>query len=194
MQTVSGVFRSRTYAEVAVADLVNHGIPQSSIIFLSSEPAPLASIGGVNRQEAVEEKLEGLPTTDAEADGMGKGVGALMGGGVGATAGWAAGAAVANLLLPGVGMVFALGLGGAALLGLGGAVAGAEVGELSEHALDTGIPKDDVTLYRQLLKEGWSLVVVSVDDEELAKSAKLVMNERDGESPDEVRKQLRPAA
>jgi hypothetical protein len=196
MQSVTGVFRSRTDAEVVVGDLVNHGVPQPSIILLSSDQSSLRGLGGGkgDGDEAVEEKLESMPTTDAEADGMGKSVGALMGGGVGATLGWAAGAAVANLLVPGVGTIFTLGLGGAALLGLGGAVAGAEVGDVTEHALDTGVPKDDVILYRQLLKEGRSLIVVNVDDEDLAKTAKSVMKEQGGETPDQVRNQLHPAA
>ena len=194
MQSVTGVFRSRTNAEAVVGDLVNHGIPQPSIIFLSSDPSSLRNIGAGNGDETVEEKLESIPTTDAEGDGMGKGVGALMGGGVGAALGWAAGAAVASLLVPGVGTIFALGLGGGALRGLGGAVAGAEAGDAAEHALDTGVPKDDVTLYRQLLKEGWSLVVVNIEDEDLAKTARSVMKERGGEDAGEVRKQLHPAA
>src|ERR1700735_534594 len=140
MQSVAGIFRSRTAADEAVNALVNHGVPQASIIFLTAE-SPAAEIRS-------EQELDTIPTTDAEADGMGTAVGALMGGGVGATAGWAAGEAIASLLIPGV--------GAAALLGLGGAIAGAEIGGTAEHDMDTGVPKDDVAVYHELLKQGRS--------------------------------------
>jgi hypothetical protein len=186
MQSVAGIFRSRTAAEEAVNALVNQGVPQASIIFLTAESrsAELRS----------EKELETIPTTDAEADGMGKTVGALMGGGVGATAGWAAGEAIASLLIPGVGPILAVGVGAAALLGLGGAIAGAEVGGTAEHAMDTGIPKDDVVAYRELLKQGRSLVITNVRDEKLAGTAKQVIRERGGEDVEHVRKQLHSAA
>jgi hypothetical protein len=186
MQSVAGIFRSRTAGEEAVAGLVSHGVPQASIIFLTAE-SPAAEIQS-------EKELDTIPTTDAEADGMGTAVGALMGGGVGATAGWAAGEAIASLLIPGVGPILAVGLGAAALLGLGGAIAGAEVGGTAEHAMDTGVPKDDVLVYRELLKQGRSLVIANVSDEELAGTAKQVLRERGGEDVEHARKQLHPAA
>jgi|ERR1700722_1862225 hypothetical protein len=186
MQSVAGIFRSRAAAEEAVNALVNHGVPQASIVFLTAE-SPAAEIRS-------EKELDTMPTTDAEADGMGKTVGALMGGGVGASAGWAAGEAIASLLIPGVGPILAVGLGAAALLGLGGAIAGAEVGGSAEHAMDAGVPKDDVLVYRALLKQGRSLVIANVNDEKLARTAKHVMSERGGEDVEHVRKQLHSAA
>jgi len=186
MQSVAGIFRSRTAAEEAVNALVNHGVPQASIIFLTAE-SPAAEIRS-------EQELDTIPTTDAEADGMGTAVGVLMGGGVGATAGWAAGEAIASLLIPGVGPIIAVGVGAAALLGLGGAIAGAEIGGTAEHDMDTGVPKDDVAVYHELLKQGRSLVIASVRDEKLAGTAKQVMRERRGEDIEHARKQLHPAA
>ena len=100
---------------------------------------------------------------DAEPDGIWKAMGAVVGGAVGASAGLAGGAAVASLLVPGGGTVFAIGLGAAAALGLGGAAAGAKAGDVTEHALDVGVPKDEVQFYHDLLRQGRSLVMANVD-------------------------------
>jgi hypothetical protein len=99
-----------------------------------------------------------------------------------------------SLLVPGVGTIFAIGLGAAALLGLGGAAAGAGVGEASELAADTGVPKDDVFFYRQLLKRGDSLVVASVDIEDQAAAVRAVFEQHGAEDIDAARKKLQSAA
>jgi hypothetical protein len=96
--------------------------------------------------------------------------------------------------VPGVGTIFAIGLGAAALLGLGGAAAGAGVGEASELAADTGVPKDDVFFYRQLLKRGDSLVVASVDIEDQAAAVRAVFEQHGAEDIDAARKKLQSAA
>ncbi|HVI09241.1 MAG TPA: hypothetical protein VND65_13210 [Candidatus Binatia bacterium] len=165
-----GIFPSPAIARQAVEGLLEIGVPRHSIVFLSRD----TSQGALPENE-----LDNLPTTDAERDGMGKAMGALLGGGVGASAGLGGGAAVASMFVPGVGMIFAIGLGAAALLGLGGAVAGAELGNETEHALDTGVPKDDIVLYHQLLHRGDSLVIATMDDEKLAEQAQKVF-QREG--------------
>jgi hypothetical protein len=189
MESVVGIFGSRRAAEVAVADLFNHGIPRESSIFLSREAQP-----GIGTSETIQKNLDEVPTTDAEADGMGIAVGALWGGGVGASAGLAGGAALASMLVPGVGTIFAIGLGAAAVLGLGGAAIGAKVGDVAEHSLDTGVPKDDITFYRELLKRGRSLVIVNLNDEKTADTAKSIIEQAGGENVNEARKELRTAA
>ena len=189
MQGIAGVFHSRAAAEEALQCLVDHGINRESILFLTAE-APIQAQGNA----CIEEKLKTVPTTDAEADGMGKGMGALMGGGLGASAGLAGGAAVASLLVPGVGTIFAVGLGAAAVLGLGGAVAGAKVGDATEHAMDTGVPKDDVMVYRELLKNGRSIVIVNAESEEQASIAKFVFETYEGEKLDAARDAQKRAA
>jgi hypothetical protein len=143
MQGVLGIFRSRGAAEEAVQGLLAMRISTQSIIFLSGE--------------AGKAQLNSLPTDDAERDGMGEAVGAVVGGAMGSGAGLSIGSAVASLLVPGVGTIFAIGLGAAALLGIGGAAAGASAGKASEGAADIGVPKDDTLFYRELLKRGpWS--------------------------------------
>lgn len=186
MQSVVGIFRTRKGAEQAVRGLVNRGIPRDGIILLSAEAG--------KGSESAKENLEKVPTTDAEADGMGAVMGALMGGGVGAGAGLAGGSAVASLLVPGVGTVFAIGLGAAAVLGLGGAAAGAKLGETAEHAMDIGVPKDDVFFYRELLRRGRSVVIASLEDDDLASAAIDAFREQGGEDVEAARKEFKEAA
>jgi len=180
MQNIVGIFGSRIAAEQAVRGLLARGISQESIIFLTGE--------------AGSTQVEKLPTTDAESDGMGEAVGAVVGGAVGAGAGLSLGSAVASLLVPGVGTIFAVGLGAAAVLGLSGAAAGATVGEESEHAMDIGVPRDDVFFYRQMLKRGRSLVIANVESEDQAATAKELFHNRGGEDVDAARKELESAA
>jgi hypothetical protein len=125
---------------------------------------------------------------------MGETVGALVGGAVGTGAGLSLGSAVASLLVPGVGMIFAIGLGAAALLGIGGAAAGASLGEVAEHAADTGVPKDDTLLYRELLRRGRSIVVANVESEHVASSARGIFQQLGSEDIDEARKHSGNAA
>lgn len=188
MESVVGIFQSRSAAQGAAAQLLDRGIPRESIIFLTAESVAGRTDGIANSS------LDSVPTTDAEADGMGMAAGALLGGGIGASAGLAGGAAIASVLVPGVGLIFAIGLGAAAVLGLGGAAVGAKAGEISEHALDVGVPRDDVSFYRELLKRGRSLVIANVDDEKSAETAKSVIEQGGGENVGEARKELSPAA
>jgi hypothetical protein len=121
-------------------------------------------------------------------------MGAVMGGALGASAGLAGGAAVASLAVPGVGTIFAIGLGAAAALGLGGAAAGAKAGEATEHALDVGVPKDDVPLFHELLRRGRSLVIANVESEEQAATTRSVLKKQGSEDVDAARKELKKAA
>ena len=180
MQSITGIFSSRMAAEQAVRGLLARGLSPQSIIFLSGD--------------AGTEQVENLPTTDAERDGMGEAVGAVVGGAVGAGAGLSLGSAVASLFVPGVGPIFAIGLGAAALLGLGGAAAGAKAGDASEHSLDTGVPRDGVSFYRELLKRGRSIVIAEVDIEDQASAAREIFERRGGEDVEAARKELHSAA
>jgi hypothetical protein len=180
MQSVVGIFASRSVAELAVQALLATPISPQSIALMTGE--------------AGEAQVASMTTTDAERDGMGEAVGGVVGGAVGASAGLSLGSAVASLLVPGVGTIFAIGLGAAALLGLGGAAAGATLGEASEHAADVGVPKDDTLLYRGLLKRGHSLVIANVDDPALASAAEAIFERLGTEDIDEARKVVLPAA
>ena len=177
MHPIAGIFVSRTAAEQAVSNLVAAGIPQASINYFTGECAP--------------EEIQALRTTDAEAPGMGKAVGTFLGGAIGASTGLSVGTAVASVLIAGVGPIIAVGLGAAALLGAGGAVVGAKAGHESEDAVDEGIPKDDLFFYRDLLKQGRSVVVVNSGSESEAKLARKVVDECGAENIDTARRQWR---
>ena len=182
MQSVVGVFVNQTVAQQAIETLVSRGVDRDSLTFASMQLSPDA--------KNVDRKLEQIPTTDAEADGMGTSVGAVVGGGIGASAGLAGGAAVASLLVPGVGTIFLIGLGAAALLGVGGAAAGATAGKAAEHTLDIGVPKDDLRLYHDLLQRGRSLVIANVDSDDQAAIVKEVLRAQGAEDIDAARGEL----
>lgn len=157
METTIGVFTSRDHAEKAVRELWERGIPQDSIVFLT--------------------------TSENEAKNIAKEFGAYVGGFVGGATGMTMGVVAASLLLPGIGTVFALGFGAAALLGLAGAGAGATVASHATAESDVPTPataetrSEDVAFFREVLKEGRSLIVVRTDSQQLATSACEVLDQ-----------------
>jgi anti-sigma B factor antagonist len=88
-----------------------------------------------------------------------------------------AGVVAATLMLTGIGTVFALGFGAAALIGLAGAGGGAAVGKAMTEGGDGPQPtpdekcSEDVLFFREVLREGRSLVVVRTESKETASSA-----------------------
>ena len=154
MDTAIGVFSARDHAEEAVTELRKQGVPDDSIVFLTR--------------------------SEGEAKTIAKQFGATVGGFVGGATGMSAGVVAATLLLPGVGAVFALGFGAAALLGLAGAGAGAGVGSLAAQDHETPQPaqgtSEDANFFREVLKEGRSLIVVRAKSPEIAASACAVLD------------------
>jgi len=151
METAIGVFASRDKAEEAVKELRQRGVPEQSIIFLTR--------------------------SENEAKTIAKEFGSYVGGFVGGAAGMSAGVVAATLLLPGIGPVFALGFGAAALLGLAGAGAGRTVGSVAAHDAEAPTPtapeksSEEAAFFREVLKEGRSLIVVQTDSQPLATTA-----------------------
>jgi anti-sigma B factor antagonist len=156
METAIGVFTSRDHAEDAVKELRERGVPQESIVFLTR--------------------------SESDANNLAKEFGAYVGGFAGGAAGMTAGVLAATLLLPGVGTVFALGFGAAALLGVAGAGAGATASSAATHDAITPQPataeksSEDIAFFREVLKEGRSLIVVRTESKELASSACAVLD------------------
>lgn len=156
METAIGVFSSRERAEAAVRELLGTRVPEESIVFLTrSEP---------------------------EAVTQGRQAGATIGGFMGMATGMSAGVTVATLMLTGIGTVFALGFGAAALLGLAGAGTGAAVGKAITEGGDSPQPtpdekcSEDVLFFREVLREGRSLVVVRTESKEIASSACAILD------------------
>jgi len=151
METAIGVFSSRDHAEEAVKELQKKGVPEQSIVYLTR--------------------------SESEAKTIAKELGATVGGFAGGAAGMSAGVVAATLLLPGVGPIFALGFGAAALLGLAGAGAGAAVGSAASRDAEAPRPtpdekcSEDAAFFREVLKEGRSLIVVRTESQEIATTA-----------------------
>ena len=101
---------------------------------------------------------------------------------------------MASLVVPGVGTILAAGIGAASLLGLGGAVAGEKIGDRSEDAMDQGVPRDDVLLYRELLKRRRTLLIANLHADGMAETARTIMQQNGAENIDEARKEIRKAA
>lgn len=183
MITVAGIFANRDTAERAVKDLRAIGIAYPNVDLL---------VPGTG-----DEQLSTVPTADSEQPGMGRAVGSLVGGAVGVAGGLSLGTAAASFLVPGIGPVLGLGALGAAVLGLAGAAGGGAVGENMDRALMDGLPKDEIFLYEDALRQGRSVVISLARDGVEAKEARRVLQREGVESIDAARQRwwtgLRPA-
>ena len=168
MKAITGIFRSWEHAEQAFRELRAAGLTQEQLSLL----LPDASVAGV----------DAVPTTDTEQPGMGKALGAVAGGAAGLFGG-VFGAAVANLFLPGVGSLVVL--GAAALSG----IIGARIGSTVEESLTIGLPRDELFVYEDALRQGHSVVVVLAQDEEQAGKVQNILAHAGAESIDAAREQ-----
>jgi hypothetical protein len=172
MIAVVGIFTSRASMEQAIERLRGLGIPHAQINCL---------FPGASSAE-----LDTVPTTDAEQPGVGKAVGGVVGAATGASGGLL-GAAVVSAVVPGIGPVMGVGLAAAALLGLGGAVAGAAVGDALENTLEVGLPKDELYVYEDALRQGRIVLIVLCEDKKQADEVREVLARTGAESVDAAR-------
>jgi hypothetical protein len=172
METVVGIFTARSAAENAAERLRALGITNDQINLLTP---------GLPKAQ-----LDNVPTTDAEQPGMGPVVGGVVGGVTGASGGLM-GAAIASALVPGVGPVMAIGLAAAAILGVGGAVAGAAAGSALENTLSEGLPKDELFIYEDALRQGRTVLIVLLDQEGQGDIVRDVLAQAGAESLDAAR-------
>jgi len=173
METVVGIFTSQTAAARATERLYSLGIPREHINFL----APGAS----------EAQLAHVPTTETEQPGMGPAIGGVVGGAVGASGGLMS-AAVISALVPGIGPVIAVGLTALSLVGLiGGVVAGAAAGGALEDAMSDGLPKDELFIYEDALRQGRTVLIALTEDAAQAEAAREALTQAGAESLDAAR-------
>jgi hypothetical protein len=170
MQSVVGVFGDRVAARRAAEALPGAGIDRGRITLLMP-----GEVGA---------SAERVPTTEAEAPGIGRALGAVVGGAAGATGGAQLGTLV-SVFVPGIGPIIALGAIGAALLGLSGAA----VGGALDESLREGIPRDEVYVYEDALRRGRAVVVALAADDGQAQAARDVMKAAGAESLDAAREQ-----
>lgn len=167
MITVVGVFTESGVAQRAARDLEALGARQDRITVLF--PGELQRLH------------DEVPTTEAEPPGVGTALGGVVGGATGASAGVQAGALV-GVFVPGIGPVFALGALGAILLG----AAGVAVGRAFDSAPE-GLPKDELFVYEELLRQGRALVIALTEDEAQADLIRRRLAEAGAESLDAAR-------
>jgi anti-sigma B factor antagonist len=153
METAIGVFKSRERAEEALKELLERKVPQESIAFLT--------------------------TSETEAVSVAKEVGTYAGGFLGGAAGMTAGVvATTILLIPGLGQAFAIGLGATALFGLVGARAGSAVAKAAaDESAPMSLPdNEDAALFRKVLKDGHSVIIVRTEWKDVASAAVQVLD------------------
>jgi hypothetical protein len=172
MIPVVGVFKSRYAAERGIDRIMTLGVIRERINILT----PASS----DRQVA------SVPVSDSEQPGMGAAIGEVVGGALGVAGGFGGGAALASLLVPGVGPILAGGLIGAGLLGLGGAAGGAAAGEAFEDSV-SGIPRDELYVYEDALRQGRTVVIAEVAEERLAEAVRKGFAQIGAESVDAAR-------
>lgn len=172
MAIVVGVFENYAAAQASVRDLIEHDF--------SSE-----AISVVGRHD----DGEASPPAEVDTSGtaIGVGTGAVLGGAL----------AAMGLAVPGIGWLLAAGPIAAALAGASiGAAAGGVIGVL----VDVGIPAVEAERYAQAVKEGGTLVTVTVDDARADRALELLqrhhpvnVGERDGATTSGRMESSRPA-
>jgi hypothetical protein len=170
MKTISGVFRSRSNAERALAEMRSVGLPEEQITLLTPE--------------RIETGLQSVPTVAAEQPGMGKAIGAVLGGSAGLS-----GAALIMAIIPGVGPITAIGLLGSAILGAAGAGIGAAAGGKLENSMTEGLPEDELFVYEDALRRGRSVVIAIGEDEAAANRFRELLKAEGAEEVDAAREQ-----
>lgn len=171
MKAVTGVFRSETDAQRALAELRSTGLSDNRLTLLTP---------GSRRDEQ-----DSVPIVTTEQPGMGKAVGAVLG----TAAGMSGGPLIVAALIPGVGPITAIGLLGGALLAAAGASIGAVAGGKLENAMTEGLPEDEFFVYEDALRKGRSVLIVLADDEEAAPPVRELFKAVGAETIDAARDQ-----
>jgi hypothetical protein len=171
MKAVAGVFPNSERARRAMEELRALNIREDRTNLL---------VPGALRKE-----LGTVPTTEAEQPGMGPTLGAVVGGAAGATGGMqlALGVAAATFV-PGVGPVVATGLVAGALLGIG---AGAAIGKALDDTATAGLPRDELFVYEDALRQGRAILVVLADSDLQAHAVRELLARAGAESVDAAR-------
>jgi hypothetical protein len=158
MINIAGIFTDRAGAERAIRDMRILGIPESQFALLSPGDS------GV--------ELQAVQTADTEQPGMGKALGGVIGGAAGIASGMIIGAAFGPALV--------LGALGAALFGV--------AGEGLDRALLDGLPKDELFLYEDALRQGRSVVMCLARDNVERDEVRRIFQRERAESIDAARR------
>ena len=170
MQAVTGIFTSFGLARHSAEELRAWGFSKEQINLL----APGSSVA----------EIENTPSTAGEQPGMGKAVGGVVGAAMGTAVGAPLGMVLATAILPGVGPAIAIGLAASALLGVGGAIGGAAAGGSLENELTEGLPKDEIFVYEDALRQGRTVLVALAHDGDQAEVSRQILQRNGAEGID----------
>jgi hypothetical protein len=171
MRAVVGLFETPALADRAQQALRAAGFSEDQLGLV---------VPGASSQDITD-----IPTTEAEPPGVGRALGAVVGGAAGATAGIQLAVAAASVLvLPIAGPVIVTGFVAGAALGLG---AGAVVGKALDNELTDGLPRDELFVYEDALRQGRAVVVVMAADESRVETAQGLLQRAGAESVDAAR-------
>jgi anti-sigma B factor antagonist len=157
METAIGVFPIREQAEEALKSLLEHDVPEESVVYLTRSEDDATSIG--KRFGASANEVAG-GTTDG-CDGI---------------------AATSLLTIPRIGSVFAVGPDSAALLGVadanGDSVSVEGISEEGDAPLIKAAADSlqDLALFNRVLNEGYSVIIVRTELPEIAAIACEILN------------------
>jgi hypothetical protein len=168
MPTILALYTTRESAREA-ADRVR-GVPTARVRLLGPS--------------AADRDLPTVPKNEAEQPGPGTALGGVVGGAAGAAGGAALGtAAAAAIAVP----PLAAGVAAAALLGAAGAAVGAAAAHRLDEELFEGVPRDEIYVYDDALRQGRWLVAVTLDDEKREKEVRSMLENSGAESLDAAR-------
>jgi hypothetical protein len=171
MPTNLAIYKTRDAAERA-ARHVREAVPRARAHVLGPEVA--------------DRDLPFVPKNEAEQPGPGTALGGVVGGAAGAAGGMALGTAAAALAVPGVGPALAAGAAAAAVLGAAGAAAGAVAAHKLDEEMFEGVPRDEIYVYEDALRQGRFLVAVTSEEED-EKGVKEILEASGAESLDIAR-------
>lgn len=161
MDTVIGVFSTKSAAEKALSELEKAGNDVKSMSVIATEE--------------VRTKVDGSGPVDGAVSGAT--TGGLIGGLAGLLVGLGAIVIPGGLLIGGP-LAAALGLTGAAATTVSGAATGALAGGLVGALANLGLSKETAEVYEQRVKAGGVVLAVATSDPEEARS---IMNDRGAE-------------
>jgi hypothetical protein len=159
MKTVVGLFDSLGEAQSAARDLITAGYSRDDIGLLASDATGEWSRHKTSTREgaAPMSTLEGAAPASEEL-GRGVGTGTVVGGLGGLLVG------LTELAIPGIGWLAAAGTLATTLLGAG---MGAAAGGLFTAVEKLGVPKDKTGYYAEALRQGGTLVLVRLAEEQV---------------------------
>jgi len=170
MQSIAGIFTNRVAAERAAAASRSPEIAGKNVSVLT----PGA------RKDAVSK----VPTTEGEPPGIGPTLGGVVGAAAGASGGMQMATVAAVTLLPFGIPVLVTGLLAGTLIGAG---AGFAIGKALENHLPEGLPKDELAVYEEALRQGRMVVIALVETDDQARAGRRILADYGAETVDAAR-------